>query len=28
MVKRYLDIDVTVKRDDVKQLADAIKTLR
>ncbi len=28
MVKRYLDIDVTVPREDVKQLADAIKTLQ
>jgi hypothetical protein len=28
MIKRYLDIDVTVKQDDLKQLADAIKTLR
>jgi len=28
MVKRYLDIDVTVQRDDVKQLADAIKALQ
>jgi hypothetical protein len=28
MVKQYLDIDVTVKGEDLKQLADALKTLR
>jgi hypothetical protein len=28
MIKSYLDIDVTVKRTDVKELADAIRTLR
>ena len=28
MIKRYLDIDVTVKRDDVEQLAESVKALR
>lgn len=28
MIKRYLDIDVTVKHDDVEQLAESVKALR
>jgi hypothetical protein len=28
MIKRYLDIDVTVKRDDVEQLAESVNALR
>jgi hypothetical protein len=28
MIKQYLDIDVTIKQDDVKQLVDAMRTLR
>ncbi len=27
MIKRYLDIDVTVKREDVQQLAESVKAL-
>lgn len=28
MIKRYLDIDVTVKHDDIEQVADSVKALR
>ena len=28
MIKQYLDIDVTVRREDVKELADAIKAVQ
>jgi hypothetical protein len=28
MIKRYLDIDVTVKQDDIQQLAESVKALR
>ncbi|HSL02469.1 MAG TPA: hypothetical protein VK901_02885 [Nitrospiraceae bacterium] len=28
MIKRYLDIDITVKRDDIRELADSVKALQ
>ena len=28
MIKGYLDIDLTVKRDDIRELADSVNALR